>query len=204
MTNPPILIETMYLPPVGVLAAMVRAGVVYIEAHENYQKRGYRNRCEIGSANGRMRLTVPLRKGKNEQQPIRNVRLAYDEPWRTQHWTAIRSAYGRAPFFEYYADEWEQRLRADHATLFDYNFQLLRALLDDLGLPIMLRTTDKYDRQATNFLDLRNSIRPVSLLKLPYRPYPQVFAERFGFQPQLSGLDLLFCMGPEAAKYLHP
>ncbi len=34
------------------------------------------------------------------------------------------------------------------------------------------------------------------------RPYWQVFGRRYGFQPNLSILDLLFCMGPEAIFYL--
>jgi hypothetical protein len=34
------------------------------------------------------------------------------------------------------------------------------------------------------------------------RSYWQVFQHRYGFQPNLSILDLLFCMGPEAVFYL--
>ena len=34
------------------------------------------------------------------------------------------------------------------------------------------------------------------------RPYYQVYAQRFGFQPNLSILDLLFNMGNEAVLYL--
>ncbi|MDD6100902.1 MAG: WbqC family protein, partial [bacterium] len=34
------------------------------------------------------------------------------------------------------------------------------------------------------------------------RPYYQVFQEKFGFQPNLSIVDLLFNMGPESLLYL--
>jgi len=40
----------------------------------------------------------------------------------------------------------------------------------------------------------------------PVKPYHQVFQDRFDFQYNLSALDLLFNLGPEAQHYLqqHP
>ena len=53
--------------------------------------------------------------------------------------------------------------------------------------------------------DYREAIRPKHALPDPDfspRPYYQVYAQRFGFQPNLSILDLLFNMGNEAVLYL--
>ena len=53
--------------------------------------------------------------------------------------------------------------------------------------------------------DYRDAIDPKHPLPDPAfepRPYYQVFARRHGFRPNLSVLDLLFNMGPEAIFWL--
>lgn len=49
-------------------------------------------------------------------------------------------------------------------------------------------------------LDLREAIHPKHPRPTGFRPQPyyQVFAQRFGFIPNLSSVDLLFNMGPES------
>jgi hypothetical protein len=39
-------------------------------------------------------------------------------------------------------------------------------------------------------------------LSLKQKPYPQVFASKFGFVPNMSGIDLLCNMGNAAREYL--
>ena len=86
-----------YLPPVSWCAAAWNSEAIVVEACENYQKGSLRNRCFIAGPNGVQRLSIPLEKGKHRQMPIRDVRIAYDEPWQRQHWRSISTAYGNAP-----------------------------------------------------------------------------------------------------------
>lgn len=54
-------------------------------------------------------------------------------------------------------------------------------------------------------LDLRDRIRPNRFQDPdmgPFPRYPQVFEERWGFQPNLGIVDLLFCCGPGAMALL--
>ena len=54
-------------------------------------------------------------------------------------------------------------------------------------------------------LDLRSAINPkhpAADADFQPRPYYQVYASRYGFQPNLSILDLLLNMGPEGIFYL--
>ena len=120
----PILLETQYLPSIQYCSKFCSADPVVIEQHENYRKGTYRNRSHIASANGLLRLTIPLQKGKNQQQNIRTVRIAYNQPWQAQHWTSIQSAYGNSPFFEFYADELQPFFKKKETFLWDWNFQL--------------------------------------------------------------------------------
>ncbi len=197
----PILLETQYLPPIQYFTKLTSGEPVYIEQWEHYQKGTYRNRCHIAAANGLTRLTIPLIKGKNEQQAIREVRIAYFEPWQRQHWQSIRSAYGNSPFFEFYADALQPFYEKPFPFLFDFNLELLQTLLKLLRMDVKLQLTDAYvDPVPSDWTDLRNAIHPKPHLQKPDphftpKPYHQVFEDRYAFLPNLSMLDGLFCLG---------
>lgn len=202
----PVVLEIQYLPPVQYFSKLAAFPVVFIEACEHYVKGSYRNRCHIAAVNGIQRLSIPLRKGKNERQPIREVQIAYDEPWQTQHWQAIRSAYGSSPFFVHYADVLEPFFKKNKIThLWDFNLELLQLFVKLMGLKTELRFTETYEPIPADKLDFREKIHP----KHPFIDeafqatyYPQVFEDRHGYLENLSILDLLFCSGPAAVHVL--
>lgn len=204
----PVLIELAYFPPVQFFSKLFRHSLVLIEQCENYNKGSYRNRCHIAGPNGLMRLSVPLVKGKNERQNIRQVRIAYEEPWQRQHWNSIQTAYGSAPYFEFYAEPLRSVLLSHFTYLFDLNWDLLQVLLSFIPIPGHLELTEKYQPVVpSGLIDLRNTLSPRRKKQendphFKPTPYPQVFLEKNGFIPNLSILDLLFCTGPEASIYL--
>ncbi|MEM1217054.1 MAG: WbqC family protein [Bacteroidota bacterium] len=195
------LLPLHYLPSIAYFHQLQRADTIVLEAHEHYQKRSGRNRCRIVGANGIQRLSLPLAKGKNQQQPIRDVRLAYYENWRHQHWQSIRSAYGNSPFYPYYADELATFYERRYIFLWDLNYELLTWVLGCLQWDRSVQLTERYE-VAVAGRDLRAGVRPNDETDLPFPPYGQVFQERHGFVDNLSILDLLFCQGPQADLYL--
>ncbi|MBK9376774.1 MAG: WbqC family protein [Saprospiraceae bacterium] len=68
--NQILLIESMLFPPVVVMSHISHYQTIVLEARENYQKKSYRNRFELGSVQGPISLSVPLVKGKHQQQVI--------------------------------------------------------------------------------------------------------------------------------------
>lgn len=203
MPHRPLLIEAQYLPPVQYFTVLAQASMVYLEAQEHYQKRSYRNRAQLIGANGVMLLSVPLQKGKHQQMPIHKVEIDYKKPWFGEHWHSIKSAYGKSPFFEFYADPLEALLRSKPITLFELNQALLSLLLEQLQLEVPIRVTKSYGEVPEGTLDLREAIHPKHpKLTFTPLPYPQVFQDRHGFTSNLSILDLLFCTGPQAPLLL--
>ena len=200
------LLELQFLPPVQYFAKLTGYPHVVLEQMEHYQKRSYRNRCHIAAAQGIQRLSIPLQKGKNRKMPVREVRIAYDQPWQKQMEHAIRSAYRSAPFFEEYAPPLLETIRQHHEFLFNLNLKLLTQVADFLEIAPNWTFTEDYSTEApTGRTDLRNKIHPVDPAADPAFlpvPYNQVFEDRHGFSPNLSIIDLLFCMGPEAPGIL--
>ncbi|MBK6931191.1 MAG: WbqC family protein [Saprospirales bacterium] len=210
IAKPHVVLELHYLPPVSWMALAAHAGAVRLEACEHYQKGSFRNRCLIAGPNGTQRLSIPLRKGKHQQTPVRAVRLAYDEPWQQVHWRSIQAAYGNAPYFDHFAGELEQFYQNRLEFLFDFNLGLLQFLLKNLGLSPEIACTESYsDKNSEDFpagrLDFKNTISPKRTPPPRWfypAPYPQVFTERHGFLPDLSSLDLLFCCGKQSTQVL--
>lgn len=197
---PPVLIELQYLPPVSAFALMVCSGTVYLERSEHYRKGSYRNRCIIYGANGPVALSIPLEQGKHQQLPVPEVRISYHRPWHRLHWQAIRSAYGKAPYFEHYAPELEAIYADPGPLLWDFNLRLLRWAMAKTAPEVEIRFTETYYTiPGPDVLDLRHCILPKTKGKvqfgLTFPPYWQPFAEKHGFQPDLSVLDVLMNCG---------
>lgn len=186
-------------------ALLLRYPKIGIEQQENYQKGSYRNRCHLAGPNGLLRLSIPLVGGKNRQQPIQEVRMGKEENWPIHHWRSIQSAYGKTPFFEHYAPDLYPLFQQAPDLLFDWNKQLLLQIIEALDLPVSLEWSAEYQKEvAEDTLDLRNTIQPKADISPYYHspPYPQAFLEKHGFLPNLSILDLLFCMGPQSVEIL--
>lgn len=190
--------------------------VIYIEACENYQKQSYRNRCRFYAADGVQDLNIPIiHEGGTHKQPISELRIDWSKPWLQQHERAIISAYRTSAYFEYYMDEFFAIYREQPERLIDLNTSLLRFMLDKTGIAAEIRFTEDFSREAiitsdgqqTACTDLRETIhpkRPNTILKdlQLEKPYFQVFAQKHGFQSDLSAIDLLFNEGPDSIVYL--
>ena len=191
--------------------------VVYIEACENFQKQSYRNRCYFYGADGVQSLQVPiLHEGGTHKQPISEIKIDWSKPWLLQHKRAIISAYRTSAYFEYYQDDLFAILDSQPEKLFDLNLAIIKFFIEKTGLAIDLRTTEDYSREGqiattdgTAILceDLRERIHPkrentiLEDMDLK-KPYFQVFAQKHGFQSDLSIMDLLFNEGPESILHL--
>ena len=199
---PKPIFNLMYMPPTAFWSLWKQEGHIHIEAVDNYQKASFRNRTHIAAPTGHLTLSIPLLKGKNSQMPYQKVLIDNRQPWQRNHWRAITSAYGKSPFFEHYQDALIPLFERKRSYLFDFNldaFLVLKNLLQfDNQTFILSETYDTYPQNK----DFRNKIRPNRDINLKFVEYVQVFADKTGFAPNLSALDLLFCMGPEAQRYL--
>ena len=204
------LLSTTYFGPIQWYQKLYRYGEVLIEAHESFKKQTYRNRCLIATAQGVQALTVPVEHDNVQCSPS-NVRISDHGNWRHLHWQAITSAYGDSPFLEYYEDDlrlffFERRWE----YLFDLNWDICAKMCELIDIHPRPSKTFQYAKKPDSIdgqlvADFRDTISPKHPAAPPDfqpRPYYQVFAQRHGFLPNLSILDLLLNMGPESVFYL--
>lgn len=202
-----ILLSSAYLPPVQYFAHLQSAEQVWIEQYDHYQKQTYRNRCVIAAPDGPLSLTVPIEKPNTQKAFMRDIRISDHGNWRHLHWNAIESAYNHTPFFEYYKDDFRPFYEKKFDFLVDYNEQLCQLVCQLIDIDTSFQRTESYIAEPSNtIIDLRDAIHPkkeqMNDASFGVIPYYQVFQERLGFLPNLSIIDLLFNMGPEAILVL--
>ena len=198
-----LLTETLYNPPVAYFYHAIRSEGIMIEAHENYVKQSYRNRCHVLTTQGVQPLSIPIVKGSSKNKTkITAVEIDYSQKWYNVHWRTIQAAYGRAPYFEFYSDYIKEVYERQPKFLFELNIDLLRLYFKLLKVNKPLQFTAAYNETAPdNVLDLRNKIHPkIYPDNLHVKTYTQVFGKQF--VPELSIIDLLFTQGPASLSYL--
>lgn len=182
---------------VGYYALVARYGAVYVDSEMRYDKRAKAvHRYAVADTRGRLELTVPVSK-ESGVCAWNAVSVSAHGRWWDVHRTALESAYGRTPFFEFYIDRFLPLFSPREPGVFESVTDLCKradALVRDiLTLPQPLsEMPEKYDDfRRTDFV---NACAP--------QRYRQVREQALGFIDRLSILDLIFSTGPEAPLYL--
>ena len=201
------VLTTTYFGPIQWYQKLHRMPCI-IEQHDHFVKQTYRNRCVIATANGTQTLTVPIERYDGTKCPMRDIRISDHGNWRHLHWNALVSAYGETPFFEFYADDLRPFFEKHHTFLFDLNLDIMHTMCQLLDVRPQVTLSEQYivlPSEDDAVVDFREAIRPKHPLPdadFNPTPYYQVRAQRHGFLPNLSILDLLFNEGPEGIFYL--
>ncbi len=198
-----IILHPSYFPSIAVFAAIVQHDVIW-EAHDNFQKQTYRNRCYICTDQGKHMLTIPIKHvGGNEgRQKYADVTMDNSYNWKKLHWRTLETAYRTSPFFEFYEDEIQPLFFGSESNLFEFNLRTIEIIGSCLDIEVPKEKTDKYAIDPSNHSDARFLVQAKKGVAFNFEPYPQVFEDRHGFVPNVSILDLLFNEGPNSIAYL--
>lgn len=192
-----VTLPLLCLPGPRYFAAIASHGHPVVDMAPRYDKRRKAtHRYEIADARGRLRLTIPVSLPA-AAAPGRltwgDVTVSAQAGWWRTHLTALESAYGRTPYFEYYIHRFLPVYSRDYAAvtvpLAALDLELTGICCDCLGI----------HRPAPA---PPGAPAPAPLPEGPLPPYHQLRQQEQGFHNGLSVLDLIFNLGPEAQVYL--
>ncbi|MEO6131116.1 MAG: WbqC family protein [Saprospiraceae bacterium] len=194
-----------YLPSIEYFAHWKYHGKLIIEKHEHYQKRTWRNKTAILGSQDPLLLSVPLRKGKNQEKPITEVEISYDQPWPQIHLGSIKAAYGKTAFFSELESDIDTIYKNRHQFLWDLNMQFIQLVISFFPGEWNVEYNLSYEvKFNSDVIDIRKGIPAgQSALSKDLVPvYDQIHRFSKSHLPNLSILDVLCHLGPGAIDYL--
>ncbi|MEN2282384.1 WbqC family protein [Algoriphagus sp. SE2] len=197
-----VAIDLHFLPCLEFFTAIINADEILVSPSEMYQRQSYLNRTRIRLANKIETLSVPIQ-GRRPRLPLNRVLIDYNQNWQKIHLRGIQSAYGKAPFFEFFFPYINPIYEKNHLTLYDLNLEMLTICLKLLRFRGKLTVSENLDEESPD-LDLRGQISPSRSYSERNLYSPTPYTQLFGldFEPNLSVIDILFCTGTEANKLL--
>lgn len=154
------------------------------------------HRFTIADTRGRLDLTVPIAKPSSSRCCWGDIRLSDHGHWWDIHRIALESAYGRTPFFEFLIDPLMPLLTEGVVERYPFLRDLSDAWDSWIRSRLLLPAPVSAPQQCPG------GEQTDCVLNSTLPPYWQIRADKLGFIPGLSVLDLIFNLGPEAVIYL--
>ena len=222
------ILQPSYIPWKGTfdMVNMVDEFVLYDDVQ--YTKRDWRNRNKVKTAHGTKWLTIPITVKGIYPFPINEAQVSHHN-WAAEHWKTIKQAYSPAPHFAEHEQQFKVVYDAvaaeTHLAKINYAFMTLICNI----LQINTRITWASDYHASGnktvrLVDICEKANADVYLSGPsakvyldesmfaekgmavewmdyggYAEYEQVYPP---FDHFVSVLDLIFCTGADATKYM--
>jgi len=200
--NSAVLIEPHFFPCVGYIQTILGFDTVYFNVDQTFIKQSYRNRSVIATSNGPLNLIIPLKGGTNHSL-LKEIKVDHTIDWQRQHLKTIQLSYKNASNYlnvfpiieEFYKGKCETEYLVDISIgSVELILELLKTSstqtkyyqIDDLIVIDAIDLTNTFDPKPNRIKNLQHPLNDT------YKPYNQVFEDKFGFQPNLSVLDYLF------------
>ena len=172
-------------------------------------------------------LTVPIgRKPKGER--ICDIKLPLEQQWRSVHWKMLVNNYVRTDFFAYHKDFFEKLYLKNFEFLWQINEEIIFYLLDCFEIKVEVIKASEINVDANlgktdlmiallksaaadvylsgpsgrNYLETEKFPNNNINLKFFKFEHPVYKQRHPGFEPNMSAIDLLFNMGPQACKII--
>ena len=221
-----VIHQPNFLPYVGFFHKLSLADTFVMMDNTQYDKK-FTNRNKIKIPDGWSWLTVPINK-EHKFLPNKLVEINNMENWKEMHWKKITRSYTNSKFFKKnYNSFFEEVYSKEWKFLFELNSELLRQIIDWLGLKIQIIKESELNINGNSTERLVNVCKELGAetyvsgvggkeymneklfqknnIKIEYQKfqcptYTQIFSG--DFIPTLSIIDLLFNNGSKSLPIL--
>jgi hypothetical protein len=224
-----VILQPSYIPWRGYFHQISKADVFVFLDDVQYDRRGWRNRNRIKTAQGSRWLTIPVhsRGVQIENTPIKDIQISWEKDWIGDHWQSIESSYHRAPFFELVSPMLREYFQIKPTHLADFTIELTTGISNYIGIAgtkfIRSSSLDVTGIKTDRLISILKSISADQYLTGPsaknyieetkfldnnisleymmydYREYAQLYPP---YDPQVSIIDLMFMTGPDSLQYI--
>ncbi|XHH09426.1 MAG: WbqC family protein [Candidatus Bathyarchaeia archaeon] len=213
-----------YIPWIGFFDKLARCDLFVVYDDAQYVHGGYHNRNRIRTQNGWRWLTIPI--VHNHPQMIKDVRIS-GRNWRKEHLQILRHNYEKTPYFENYFPLIEEAINFNHELLIDLNLHLLENITEILGIKVEVISSSEFSYYGKDKNEKLVSMCKLfgadiylagsggrayieekaflnSNIKVQWHNYrhPKYKQQFEGFEPNMSIVDLLFNVGPQAKEVI--
>jgi hypothetical protein len=218
--------QPVYLPWLGLFHKIALADSFCIFDQVQYLPKDWNNRNQIKTPSGPLMLTVPVLTTGYLDKTLLDMKINNSVNWQRKHWNSIMLAYKKAPYFNLYADFFEDLYKRKWENLVDLNNHFLFYSLDSLGLKPKITYAHEQNFEGTKsdlVLDMckkleanlyifgklgkdyaNNGSFKKAGVKLYFQDYNHpVYPQLHGkFEPYCSIIDLLFNCGKDSLSIL--
>ena len=131
-----VILQPSYIPWRGYFDQIYQADLFVFYDNVQYDKRGWRNRNQIKTANKKQWLTIPVNsKGAQiKHTPINQIPIIWDSAWNQTHLKTLRHAYSKAPYFLRYLGLFEEFYARRDEYLADFTIDFTIAIAREMGI----------------------------------------------------------------------
>jgi len=221
------ILQSNYIPWKGYFDLIASVDIFIWYDQVQYTKQDWRNRNRIKSPQGTTWITVPVTINNLYDQRVCDTLIA-DSKWAIKHWSKLENSYKNAPYFEEIAN-WLKPLYLNnhHEYLSQLNQFLINEICDFLGIKTQFHCSSEFelsDNKTERLVDICKQVNAsyyvsgpaakdyitlntfsknnIEVLWFNYQDYP-AYSQLWGnFDHSVTILDLLFCTGTDAIKYM--
>lgn len=225
-----VVLQPSYIPWRGYFHQIYKSDVFVFYDDVQYDKHGWRNRNRIKTPAGTQWLTIPVNSKGNivNNTLIKEIEMCQVPTWHLKHLATLKQFYGKAPYFKDYMPLLERYYLAPPRLLVDFTIDLILTLAQALNingtrfirsselnlseieptkrlLEILLAIgADHYisGPSAKDYLQEEDFTKLGITLEYMEYHYPEYHQLYPPYDPQVTILDLLFMMGPQAGNYI--
>ena len=198
-----IIIHPTYFPNIFSFKTIINSTNILFEVNDYYVKQTLRNRTSIHAANGKLKLSVPVKFSSTKKEKYKDIRICYDSNWQKIHLKSIESAYKNSPFYDFFEDYFINFYNKKEKFLVDLNFSSIRLIFEILEKELNCSFTNEYLEKYVDLTDYRTLLTNKNFNeKVNFKNYTQVFQEKNGFIENLSSIDLIFNKGLDFEDFI--
>lgn len=221
--------QPQYIPWLGYFDKIAESDCFVFLDEVQYKAREFQNRNRIRTKDGWMWMTVPVMSKGIGRQKICDVLIDNSNGWRKKHCNSLKAWYKGAVYFKDHYPFFEELYSEKREKLGNINIDIINYFLKELEIntPVYYEselgtTSTKTDRiieicrklnadvylsgtGGKDYLEEWKFVRAGITLKyqeFSHPVYQQQYAEKKGFIPYMSCVDLLFNEGPKSKKII--